>query len=61
MIFLGNEFFDAIPIKQFKIIKNKIYEKYVKLGNDYKIKSFYKKINSNELKVIKKYNCLQKK
>ena len=60
VIFLGNEFFDAIPIKQFKIIKNKIYEKYVKLENDYKIKSFYKRVNSNKLKVIKKYNCLKK-
>ena len=31
IIFLGNEFFDAIPIKQFKKINNILYERYVKL------------------------------
>jgi SAM-dependent MidA family methyltransferase len=42
IIFLGNEFFDAIPIKQFKKINNTIYEKYVKfaLENNYTDQAF---------------------
>ena len=60
VIFLGNEFFDAIPIKQYKKVKDEIYEKYVKLENNYKIRSFFKKIDSKELMKIKKYNLFKK-
>ena len=31
ILFFGNEFFDAIPIKQFEIRKSDIYEKFIKL------------------------------
>ena len=37
VIFFGNEFFDALPIKQFKIEKNSLFEKHYKLRKDFKI------------------------
>ena len=60
VIFLGNEFFDAIPIKQYKKNKDEIYEKYVKLENNHKIRSFFKKIDSKESVEIEKYNLFKK-
>ena len=59
IIFLGNEFFDAIPIKQFKKINNILYERYVKLENNSKIKTFFKKTNSKTITELKKYNLLK--
>ena len=43
VIFLGNEFFDAMPIKQFKKINNILYEKYVKLESNSKITTIFQK------------------
>ena len=31
VVFFGNEFLDALPIKQFKKINNKVYERYAYL------------------------------
>jgi NADH dehydrogenase [ubiquinone] 1 alpha subcomplex assembly factor 7 len=59
IIFLGNEFFDAIPIKQFKRINNILYEQYVKLENDSKIKTFFKKADAKIIAQLKKYNLLK--
>ena len=59
IIFLGNEFFDAIPIKQFKKINNILYEKYVKLENNSKIKTYFKKADSKAVIELKKYNLLK--
>jgi NADH dehydrogenase [ubiquinone] 1 alpha subcomplex assembly factor 7 len=59
IIFLGNEFFDAIPIKQFKKIDNILYEKYVRLENNSKIKPFLKKAKSKTLIELKKNNLLK--
>ena len=53
-IFLANEFFDAIPIKQFLKIKNIWFEKFVYLSNDKKAKFINKKVNIK--KVEKKIN-----
>jgi len=39
-IFIANEFFDALPIKQFIKIKNKWHEKYVKFTNKVKPEFF---------------------
>jgi len=58
IIFLGNEFFDAIPIKQYKKINNILYEKYVKLENNYKINTFFKKTDLKTIKELKKFNLL---
>ena len=59
IIFLGNEFFDAIPIKQFKKINNILYERYVKLENNSEIKTFLKKASSKIILELKKYNLLK--
>jgi NADH dehydrogenase [ubiquinone] 1 alpha subcomplex assembly factor 7 len=59
IIFLGNEFFDAIPIKQFKKINNTLYEQYVRLENNSKIETFLKKTNLKTIIELKKYNLLK--
>ena len=59
IIFLGNEFFDAIPIKQFKKINKIIYEQYVKLENNSKIQTLFKKANLKIINELKKYNLLK--
>ena len=55
VIFFGNEFFDAIPIKQFKRINGKIYERFVKIEKNEKIKSFLKEAKKKDEKELKKY------
>ena len=59
VIFLGNEFFDAIPIKQFKKINNILYEQHVKLENNSKIKPFLKKADLKTIVELKKYKILK--
>ena len=52
---MGNEFFDAIPIKQYKRINNTFYEKFVELINNVKIKTFLKKTDLRTIKELKKF------
>ena len=59
VIFLGNEFFDAIPIKQFKKIENIMFEKYVGLDDNSKINFFFKKTDSKTIKELKKFKLLK--
>ena len=47
IIFIANEFFDALPIKQYQIIKNHWMEKYVDILDERKFKFFNKKVNMN--------------
>ena len=60
VIFFGNEFFDAIPIKQFKKINNSLFEKNFFLDKNYKIKEIFKKASPQNLKIIKSYKTLKK-
>ena len=60
IIFFGNEFFDSIPIKQFKIMKNSLFEKNYILDKNHKIKQVYKKASISNLKLIKSYKTLKK-
>ena len=57
IIFIGNEFFDSLPIKQIHK-RNKLYfEKHVALSNDNKRMRFiYKKANNNLIKNIHDLN-----
>ena len=48
-IFIANEFFDALPIKQFFKIKKKWTERYVDLANKKNIKFVSKNIDINKL------------
>ena len=59
IIFLGNEFFDALPIKQIYKKKKLFFEKYVALSNDNKkIKFLHKKANNSLIKRIKNLNLI---
>ena len=60
VIFFGNEFFDAIPIKQFKKIKNSLFEKNYILDKNYKVKQIFKKASASDNKIIKSYQVLRK-
>ena len=53
-IFLANEFFDAIPIKQFLKSRNNWFEKFVHLSKNKKVKFVNKRINIK--KIEKKIN-----
>jgi len=55
VIFIGNEFFDSLPIKQIYKKGNLLFEKHVVLSKKYKLEFFYKKINK---KLIKYTNVL---
>ena len=57
VVFFGNEFLDALPIKQFKRIKNNIYEKYVVVKNK-KINFILKKASKINIKKLKNYKLL---
>tara|TARA_B100000242_G_scaffold283919_1_gene246677 strand:- start:640 stop:1704 length:1065 start_codon:yes stop_codon:yes gene_type:complete len=59
VIFFGNEFFDAIPIKQFKKKESQFYEKYYVVGKDYKIKEKFINANHKDTKTIKSFKSLK--
>jgi len=59
VVFLGNEFFDAIPIKQYKKFNNILYEKYVKLAVDSNVEIFFKKTKLKSIKELKKFNIFK--
>ena len=59
VIFLGNEFFDALPIKQIYKRKKLFFENYVALSNDNKkIKFLHKKANNSLIKHIQNLNLV---
>ena len=59
VIFLGNEFFDSLPIKQIYKKKRLFFEKYVALSNDNKkIRFLHKKANSSLIKRIQNLNLI---
>jgi len=60
VIFFGNEFFDAIPIKQFKNEKGLLFEKYYELNKNNKIKEIYKKASKQDISTINSYKSLKK-
>jgi len=59
IIFLGNEFFDALPIKQIYKKKKLFFEKFVTLSNDKKkIRFLHKRANSSLIKRIQNLNLI---
>jgi len=59
VIFLGNEFFDALPIKQIYKKKKLFFEKYVALSNgNKKVKFLHKKANNSLIKRIQNLNLI---
>ena len=59
VIFFGNEFFDAIPIKQFKRIKKKLYEKNYSINENYEIKEILRKASKQDFKNIQSFKVLK--
>jgi len=61
IIFLGNEFFDSLPIKQIYKKKKLFFEKHVVLGkNKKKIEFTFKKTRKTMIKNIKKLKLINK-
>jgi NADH dehydrogenase [ubiquinone] 1 alpha subcomplex assembly factor 7 len=58
VIFFGNEFFDALPIKQFKRDKKSIFEKNYTLDKDNNIKEIFFKASKTDIKILKSYKTL---
>jgi cyclopropane-fatty-acyl-phospholipid synthase len=59
VVFFGNEFFDAIPIKQFKKVKKNFFEKNYSLKKNKKIKEVFIKAPPASVKIIKSYKSLK--
>ena len=61
VIFFGNEFFDALPIKQIYKKKKNFFEKYVTLtANEKSIKFLHRRANNNLIKRVKNLNLISK-
>tara|TARA_B100001057_G_scaffold277634_1_gene277927 strand:- start:88 stop:1152 length:1065 start_codon:yes stop_codon:yes gene_type:complete len=60
VIFFGNEFFDAIPVKQFKKGGKSLLEKSYTLDQNSNIKEIFKKASNIDTKIIKSYKSLKK-
>ena len=59
VIFLGNEFFDALPIKQIYKKNKFFFEKYVSLSSDNKrLKFLHKRANNSLIKTIQNLNLV---
>ena len=58
IIFFGNEFFDAIPIKQFIIHEGLYFEKYLNTKKN-NIKEFYKKAKNVDKKKLKSFKTFK--
>ena len=59
IVFFGNEFFDALPIKQFKRKNNSLYEKHYFLDKENKIKTIYKVASNKNKNLIKSFKILK--
>ena len=58
VIFFGNEFLDALPIKQFKKVNNSIFERYVDFKKN-KVNFVFKKAIKKQIDKLKNYRLLQ--
>ena len=59
VVFFGNEFFDAIPVKQFSRKRNLLFEKYYSLNKENKIDEVYKKASGKDASYIKEFKILK--
>ena len=60
IIFFGNEFFDAIPIKQFKKVKKNVSEKYYSLKKDFSVQEVFRNATPNDMKLVNSFKTLKK-
>ncbi len=59
VVFFGNEFFDAIPIKQFKKVKGFFLEKNYTIDKNFFIKEVFKKASNKNVQIIKSYKTIK--
>ena len=59
VIFFGNEFFDAVPIKQFTFFKKDLFEKCYIINKKTGLNETYRKANLKDSKVIKSFKTLR--
>ncbi len=59
IIFFGNEFFDAIPIKQYSFFKKDLYEKYYIINQKAGLNETYRKASFKDLSRIKSFKTLK--
>ena len=60
VVFFGNEFFDSIPIKQFKRKNKNFFEKYYEINKFKEITETYRKASSKDVHLINSYKILKK-
>ena len=58
VVFFGNEFLDALPIKQFKKINGSVFEKYAALKKN-KVDFFYKKAQKKQIDKLENLRLLK--
>ena len=61
VLFFGNEFFDSIPIKQFKVNKSKVFEKFLHFEKGKFKKFVFRKTNTKIYNELRDLNLLRKK
>ena len=61
VLFFGNEFFDSVPIKQFKKNKSEIFEKFLQFEKGKFKKFIFKKISKKLFKELNDLNLVRKK
>ena len=59
VIFFGNEFFDAIPIKQYSFFKNNLYEKCYVIKKKNRLDETYRKASLDEFSKIKSFKTFK--
>ncbi len=60
VIFFGNEFFDAIPIKQFSNIRNELFEKYYSVKDNVDIIEKFIRSKKKDVAQIRTFGTLKK-
>ena len=58
IIFFGNEFFDAVPVKQFTFFKKDLFEKYYIINKETGLNETYRKATVKDTTVIKSFKTL---
>ncbi len=58
VIFFGNEFFDAIPIKQFSYFNKKLFEKFYKVNSISGLSETYQKASKEYISSIRSFKVL---
>ena len=59
VIFFGNEFLDALPIKQFKKVNGKLFEKYVEINKKNNINFFFRKSIKKPIEKLKNFEAIK--